>query len=634
MGVLVHADEAAPGYCAKCGESMHVRKTLRRAGKTVEHGTFQVRETVYICPTGCTQEKVSLSGNKSKRMPVTRRSAMLAELLMPRRSMGYDLMAFVGQQRWLHRRQRDEIQTMLEQRQVVVSAGEITILAHDFLVYLEELHKKRAPFLRATLAKDGGYPLHIDATGESGRGTLLAAFAGWRRWVLGAWKIPTERADAMLPRLREVTNRFGPPCAIMRDLGPAVIDTARELARELGGDTPVLGCHFHYLRDVGKDLLTEGHDALRDLFRRYKVRPNLRALARDLGRQLGPDIVSTREDVVRWLAEPAEAHELPSGDIGLAMVRALAQWALDYMADSNDEGFPFELPYLDFQRRCRQILSAVEAFLRVPHPEPTVRRALERLHRMVEPVRSQVPFQRQADVLERRERIFDELRRALRLQVKPSGDVTAPCADSKALADLCKIEAAVAKLTASLRQRRPQRGPAENSRKAIDVVLTHLDRHGPSLWGHAIALPPTAGGGIRLVDRTNLLLEAFFGFVKHGERRRSGRKNLGQDLEQLPAGALLAQNLAHSDYVEILCGSLDNLPREFAKLDSSDRRYALPVRKRAAPDQPTDVASSSLPKADRAIIRSEELEERLFAAARSRAPRRQPTRKRRAATLD
>ncbi len=253
---------------------------------------------------------------------------------------------------------------------------------------------------------------------------------------------------------------------------------------------------------------------------------------------------------------------------------------------------------------------------------------------MVEPVRSQVPFQRQADVLERRERIFDELRRALRLQVKSTGEVTAPCADSKTLGELQDIEAAVAKLTASLRQRRPQRGPAENTRKAIDLVLTHLDRHGPSLWGPAIALPPTNGGGIRLVDRTNLLLEAFFGIVKHGERCRSGRKNLGQDLEQLPAGALLAQNLAHSDYVEILCGSLDNLPRELAKLDSSDRRYALPVRKRAAPDQPTDVASSSLPKADRAIIRSEELEERLFAAARSRAPRRQSTRKRRAATLD
>ena len=613
---------------------MHVRKTLRRTGNTLEHGTFHVRETAYICPTGCTQEMVSLSGKQLRHVPVTRRSAQLAGLLLPRRSMGYDLMVFVGRQRFVHRHQREKIQTMLEKRQIVVSTGEISMLAKDFLVYLEALHETRAPLFRAAIAKDGGYPLHIDATGESGRGTLLAAFAGWRGWVLGAWKIPTERADAILPRLREVISRFGPPCAIMRDLGPAMIEAAHKLVAELGGGIPDLGCHQHFLADVGKDLLTDAHDELRGLFRRYKVRPDLRVLARDLGRQLGPGIVYTHEDVARWLAEPTTAYELPAGDIGLAMVRALAQWALDYAADSNDEGFPFEVPYLDFWHRCRQILSATEAFLRVPHPDPKVRRALERLHRRVEPVRSEVPFQRQADTLERRARLFGELRQALRLRVKPDGKVTSPLADSKALAELHDIKAAVEKLTDSLRQRRPKRGPAENTRKAIDLILAHLDRHGSSLCGHAITLPTAAGGGIRLVDRTNLLLESFFGVVKHGERRRSGRKHLGQDLEHLPAGALLAQNLTHSDYVEILCGSLNDLPREFAKLDSCDRRYALPVRKRAAPQQPTDVVSSSLPKAERHIFRSEELEERLFAAARSRAPYLQSTRKRRAATLD
>jgi hypothetical protein len=29
--------------------------------------------------------------------------------------------------------------------------------------------------------------MHVDATGEDGRGTLLLVLAGWRQWVLGAW---------------------------------------------------------------------------------------------------------------------------------------------------------------------------------------------------------------------------------------------------------------------------------------------------------------------------------------------------------------------------------------------------------------------------------------------------------------
>ena len=49
--------------------------------------------------------------------------------------------------------------------------------------------------------------MHVDATGEDGRGTMLAVIAGWRGWVLGSWKIPTENADAMISNLTMVYNR-------------------------------------------------------------------------------------------------------------------------------------------------------------------------------------------------------------------------------------------------------------------------------------------------------------------------------------------------------------------------------------------------------------------------------------------
>jgi hypothetical protein len=117
---------------------------------------------------------------------------------------------------------------------------------------------------------------------------MLVAFSGWRRWVLGAWKVPTERAAVILPRLLDVTQRFGAPCAIMRDLGRAVQDAGDELVAALGRDIPVLACHLHFLRDVGGDLLRSAHDQLRALFRRFQVKPGLRSLARDLGARWAP----------------------------------------------------------------------------------------------------------------------------------------------------------------------------------------------------------------------------------------------------------------------------------------------------------------------------------------------------------
>ncbi len=613
---------------------MRVRKTLRRHGQTLEHGVFRACETVRVCARGCTQTVATANGGEQV-IAVTQRSRRLAQLLLPRRAVGYDVMAFVGLQRFVDHHQREEIQAVLQADYgIALSTGEISALAHDFLVYLEALHHRRAADLRVALDQDGGWPMHLDATGEAGRGTLLVVYAGWRGWVLGSWKIPTERADAVLPRLHQVAERFGPPCAIMRDLGRAMIEASRDFVAQRQLTIPVLGCHFHFLKDVGKDLLETGHDLLRALLRRFDVRGQLRALARDLGRQLGADIETARAQLERWLGEGGHGHALPEGTLGIAMVRALAQWVLDYPADGRDEGFPFDLPYLDLLRRCRTALRAVEAFLCAPHEDVTVHTRLERLHRIVVPVRSQVPFQRPAAVLESRARLFAELRQALRLRVTRADDTPAPaCADAKTLDELQDIRQAVAQLAGSLRDRRPERGPAEDTRQAIDLILTHLDRHGPSLWGHAIALPDALGGRTRLVDRTNLPLEGFFHGVKHGERRRSGRKTLTQDLEHLPAPALLATNLKKADYVETLCGRLDQLPSAFAELDANDRRLALPVRTRGSPDEPRDLVSSSMPTADRDLIRSDGLKERVLAAARSRAPHRLPTGKPRAATV-
>ncbi len=611
VGALVHSNEH-PDSCAVCAGPMLVEKTFPHHGVTLEHGQFVVRETTYVCSQGCTQQ-----GAK-----VRHRSAELAQRLPPSGTIGYDVIVYIGLQRFVEFRQREEIQSLLYDRYgIVLSTGEISLIARDFLLYLEALHRERAPVLRAALSKDGGWPMHVDATGEDGRGTLLVVYAGWRRWVLGSWKIPTERSDAILPRLQEMKQLFGAPCSIMRDLGKAVIDATQQFVDDLDKDIPSLACHTHFLRDVGKDLLKVEHNKLRDLFRRFAVQKNLRALVRDLGRKLSTTINAARGEVDEWLGRDLTGYELPEGQAGVAFVRQMAVWALDYSADGSDDGFPFDLPYLDFYRRCLGVCRAAEAFLCTPGENRKAFKALERLHRIVEPLRSEVPFQRPVSILEMRQQHLTELREALRLEPKIKRDQPAS-AQEVTPAELRNIEAAVEKLTRSLRKRRPERGPAKAKRDGIDIILDHIDRHGEHLWGHLIRLPTSAGGGTRLVDRTNNLLEGFFRGSKQGERRRSGRKKLTQDLEHLPAGAALAANLKKPDYVEIVCGTLGDLPRAFARLDAKDRRKALPARLRAASKAGvSDVVSSSTSADDRKFVRTDAMNSRIRRAARSRAPR-------------
>lgn len=560
----------------------------------------------------------------------TLKSAQLQQLVSPGAVYGYDLEVRVGLERYLHHRQRTEIQDALAEQGIALSTGQISALAARFIRHLEALHQERAPLLREALAADGGYPLHIDATGEDGRGTLFVAYSGWKKWVLASRKLSTERADLILPCLRQVVNDFGIPCAVMRDLGRAVIKASNDLASELDVDLVILSCHLHFLRDIGKDLLEESHNQLRELFRRTGLRAELRALSRDLGRKLGTQLADLRPDIAQW-SQSGTDHTLPEGPAGRATVRALAQWALDYAQDGEYGSFPFDRPYLDFYHRCLKIRRAIDAFLRTPPTDKTVRRALERLARITEPVISQVPFSATAARLSRRATLFEELRTALRLTPRsetahdgPTERGAAKDAVEKSVAELSDIQQALDSLTLSLRQRRPDRGPAKDQRKAIDLILKHIERHGESLWGHVINSVSGQDPRIRIVARTNNCLEGFHRSMKHGERRRSGRKVLTQDFESLPAGAALVYNLNQPDYVQLLCGSIEELPRAFAELDAEQRKKRSVGSASCDPKLPADkdLVASSLPRVDQPVVRAKDFQRRIETAAKSRAPHR------------
>ena len=615
-GVLISVCDD-PGQCPICGGPWHVQKTVPHHGKTIRHGQFEIRETVHVCSAGCRYPSGPL---------VTQRADSLTQHIIPGRTIGYDVMVFVGLQRFVHHRQREEIRSaLLDEHGISLSSGEISNIAKLFLRYMQDLHYNHAEQLRNALAEDGGWPLHIDATCEDGRGTLLVALAGWRRWVLGAWKVPTERSDAILPCLHQIIQTFGAPCAVMRDLGRAVTLAVNTILDELDLAIPVLACHLHFLKDIGSDLLKPGHGELRSLFKKWKIRPQLCTLSRDLGRTIGPDIVAEREKVYAWLQGDGNPG-IPGDRTGIATVRTLAQWILDYTEDSSGEGFPFDRPYLDFYDRCITVYRAIHRLLAEKPQNREVSRTLSRLQRILHPALSDVPFHQIVRRLRARTDLFDELRDALRLVPKSiSGRKNRSDADSVtppySVKDLVDIRKHVEQHVDSLKSRRPERGPAQDTRNAIDLILRHIEDHGEYLWGHIISVPMDKGGGIRILDRTNNILEGFFKGVKHDERRRSGRKILTQDFEDLPPEAVFAYNLNHDDYVAIVCGSLEKLPEAFANIDLEKKQRILDNKSKT--DAVRDVQralteSASLPRADRRFIRRDEMKQRILDIATSR----------------
>jgi hypothetical protein len=618
-GVLISICEN-PGRCPICQGQWHVQKTTPHHGKTIGHGQFEIRETIHVCANRCRLDSGKL---------VTRRANSLAKHIIPGKTVGYDVMTFVGLQRFVHHRQREEIRELvLHEHGIPLSSGTISNLTKLFLGYLLKLHDKHIEQLRDALNSDGGWPLHIDATCEDGRGTLLVALAGWRRWVLGSWKIPTEHTQAILPCLHEIVKKFGAPCAIMRDLGRAITLAVNTLLAELELDIPVLACHMHFLKDIGKDLLTPAYGELRALFKQYKTLAKLRALSRELGRKIGNNSSQAREHVKVWQSRASADHSVPQGVAGIATVRSIAQWVIDYKADSTGHDYPFDRPYLDLYDRCMTACRAVDAFIYKTPSDPKVLKTLKRLRRIIAPVASEMPFEQIARRLRSRSKLFDELRDTLRLVPKSSSGrtkrrVSETITSDQTAGELWDIRQQVGNLTDSLKKRRPKRGPAKDTRMAIDLILRHIKDHSDYLWGHVISISKETGKQIRIVDRTNNIIESFFRCMKHDERRRSGRKILTQDFENLPPEAALAYNLTCPDYVSIVCGSLEYLHEAFAKIDLDRTKTTIGSNHRgkceSIPILPR-VETASLSSVDRELIRTEQMQQWIVAAAKSRAP--------------
>jgi len=566
--------ERAAASCTMCGSSMVVQKTVTREVVTLAHNRFKARERVLACRDGCAHPDGKT---------VILRDKTLASLVPPGANYGYDVEAYVGLERFTNNRQREEIRSaLLEQHAVAISSSEISVLARRFLAHLEALHRYRANRIRDAINEDGGYTMHIDATTEGGRGTLLVILSGWRRWVLGAWRIPSESTSSIEPRITEVARLFGEPLSIVRDLGKAMAAAAEQAAEKMSAPPKVLACHYHFLSDIGKDILSEDHENLRKLSRHLSVRPNIRGVIKALRKKASPaDIVCARQH----FAEIDENHAtptLPGGGSGVALVIVLAQWILDYAHDCANDTFPFGRPHYDLYKRCLAAKKVVETFLNATsHPDPDVVSALGRLLGAVSPFIEHKEVQATVTCIGLRMKLFDKFRALFRLEtVLPSNDVGSMGSGQNSAAERPygeripeyerfegQIRSDVEEMRAHLRQQHVSMSTKNKLKRSVKIIIDHLDRHSEYLWGHLVPLQGVGDVSYGVVDRTNNVLESQFHKLKRKERRRSGRKILTRDFETIPPAAALAMNLSDPEYVNFVCGSLELLPIQFSNID-------------------------------------------------------------------
>lgn len=517
-----------------CGVGLVVQKTRCKTVKSM-NGPFIAHETMLQCPA-C----LRLFGSEP-----------LLRLVPSRCNVAFDVLVFVGQALFQRYRTTQEIRAELVARNVRLSASEVGYLGRKYIFYLAVAHRRATPRIRQAMRMAGGYILHLDAMHDDDALALMTGIDSMSKIVLANVKVPSEHADHIVPFLRKLKADYGSPRACVHDMGLGI---CKAVAEVFPGIYDFI-CHFHFLRDIGKDFLEPAYQELRKTLRKYKTSSRLRALARETKQSLsqqGCDF-ALQAKAIETIVLPEDKRLLP-----LALTYSLALWSLHGKQSGDGYGFPFDRPLMEFTERLLELNRRLPEFLDLlPNGD---NQSLSKLAQEVSNIAKDSVFRQALEELRWRSEVFDRLRKAMR--IAPIGGGNGLNDDGTANA-MSNIRQGVERFRCEL-QENPKLAGDSLSRKMVEQI----DKYGDKLFADPIEVDTPNGTVTIYPQRTNNILEQFFRGVRHGHRRKTGNDSMRRWLQTMLADTPLVKNLDNPEYMEMLLDGKANLQELFAELAS------------------------------------------------------------------
>jgi hypothetical protein len=522
----------------RCGGRLKVQKTRR---KTVMSMTtpFIAHETVMEC-SNCQR---------------TFYAEDLRRLVPSRCNVAWDVLVFVGRSLFERHQTVEQIRQALSKRNVFICPSEVEYLGNKFIIYLAMAHRESVPKINQALQRNGGYILHLDATHEADAPALMTGLDSLSEFVLDNIKLPSERADHIIPFLRKLHSDYGPPVACVHDMGTGI---CKAVAEVFPGIRDFI-CHFHFLRDVGKDLLNPAYAQLRTCLRKHSATTKLNALVRQIRdclagqcntRQMASAIKNT-EPLVDMTFFP------------LSSTYALALWCLQGKKSGDGYGFPFDRPLLEFAERLLILLDHLPGLIKSRLANNGIGdRMINKLALQVIEIVKDPLFEPTIESLRWRCRLFDDLRKRMRIALPDEGNGLND-EGSDQFMDTIK------KGVLEFRRRLDTNKRYANDEQCVKIA-EQIDQYGDKLFADPILLTRPTGTIAIYPQRTNNILEQFFRRLRRDYRRRTGNNKMHKTLQTMLADAPLVKNLSNPVYLKILLDGKQSLEERFAEIEISN----------------------------------------------------------------
>jgi len=564
--------------CPVCGSKLKIYKTRVKTVVTMDIGAFKAHETILECQ------------NDNLFFP----SKLLRSLVPAKCTFGFDVIEYVGKSLLTDSQNNKEIMQYLAGKNVNISERSITNQGRKFVIYLALAHRESKDEMREAMKQKGGYILHIDGTCESDSPMLFCGIDGISELILDNVKIPSEKKDLIVPFLQRIKKQYGNPVALVHDMGRGILAAVEEVFLGL----PDYICHFHFLRDIGKDLLHSDNQAVTKSFQKHKIR----SLLRQKAKYLEGKIETNKEHIDGFISDfkKGAMRESSCEYTPATATYILIHWALKSSKDLNGYGFPFDLSNLCFYRRLKIIYKKMWKIKDIAFRHKTKNnQILINVWALLDSIMRDDELSKVVENIETKSMVFKKLRESLRIALPEGKD---GLNDNGEDTDIRSIEERVKNFRKWLID--------DNSRsKKYKKMIEQIDKYWDKLFADPIEIETSIGNSKIAPQRTNNILEQFFRGEKRRIRKKSGTSSLSKSLKVILADTPFVKNLEKPEYKTIILDGCENLAERFSKIDSKLVRQELEKQQKnqekIIPEMKKIISSSNLPDKISSIFMNE-----------------------------
>ena len=523
-------------HCPDCQSALKVHHTDTRRVYSLHIGVFNAHRTFMYCP------------DCNKVYP-----AEDFENIVPKYSnVGYDIIVFIGRLIFLEYHTLRETIQALENRNIHISSSEVAYLAQKFIIYLSILHKEARIKLKEQIQKKGGYILHVDGTSEEASPHLISAIDEISNFVLANIKVPSESKEQIVPFLKEIKEQYGGPLAVTSDMGRALLSAISEVFL----NTPHYICHFHFLRDLGKDLLEKEYSIMRNKLKKYGVTSQLRYRLRYYFENKTEDInVSQINEIIKT------TKKLNSKDNQLLkqICHILILWTLDGKNYGNGFGFPFDRPHNEFYKRLDLLYRKLKSFQKKCDDNKLISKMITKLVDDLSPLINDIECLEAYQIFSEKVKVFDKLRQALSIALPTMAN---GLNDNGEDVEIETIENRVKEFKEWFLHEEYQ-----HKNNDYQKLIGQIEKYWEKLFSDPIQITSSEGYSFIQPQRTNNILEQFFRGIRRAHRRTTGNNSMCKKLQSMFADTPLVKNLNNPDYMKVILNENISLEEKFAEID-------------------------------------------------------------------